>query len=65
VIQDLKTKILYLNHTGKMLFIRAQINWSSTGSGCGANSLCGYILCGDHCREITTAQENHNGCGEV
>jgi hypothetical protein len=30
-----------------------------------ANSLCGYFLCGDHCKEITTAQENHNGCGEV
>jgi hypothetical protein len=31
----------------------------------GANSVCGYFLCGDHRREITTAQGNHNGCGEV
>jgi hypothetical protein len=30
-----------------------------------ANSVCGYFLCGDHRREITTAQGNHNGCGEV
>jgi hypothetical protein len=30
-----------------------------------ANSVCGYFLCGDHSREITTAQGNHNGCGEV
>jgi hypothetical protein len=31
----------------------------------GANSVCGYFLYGDHSREITTAQGNHNGCGEV
>jgi hypothetical protein len=29
-----------------------------------ANSVCGYFLCGDHRREITTAQENHNDCGK-
>jgi hypothetical protein len=48
---------------------RRHITFHSFGVGShsrvGANSVCGYFLCGDHRREITTAQGNHNGCGEV